>query len=131
MPSGTTFHPTVAVIGASRDRRKYGNKSVRAHRQQGYLVFPINPHAGEIEGLPAFASLADVPCERLDRVTMYVPPEVGITLLEEIAARSPGELWLNPGAESDEILRRARQLGLNVIQACSIVDLGVSPASFC
>lgn len=130
MTSPPAHKPTVAVVGASRDRRKYGNISVRAHRQQGYEVFPINPLADEVEGLPAFPSVADVPCERLDRVTMYVPPEVGVTLLEEIAARSPTELWLNPGSESDEIVRQARQLGLNVIQACSIIDLGVSPADF-
>ncbi len=122
--------PTVAVIGASRDRRKYGNKSVRAHLQQGYEVFPINPHAVEIEEVAAFSSLADVPRERLDRVTMYLPPEIGVTLLDDIAAKSPGEVWLNPGSESDRILRLADQLGLNVIQACSIVDLGESPASF-
>ena len=123
--------PTVAVIGASRDRQKYGNKSVRAHLQQGYDVFPINPNARKIEGIPAFPSLAHVPHEQLDRVTMYLPPEIGVTLLEDIAAKSPGELWLNPGSESDEILRLANQLDLNVIQACSIVDLGESPASFC
>lgn len=123
-------NPTVAVIGASRDRRKFGNKSVRAHRQQGWDVYPINPHADTIEGLPAFASLADVPEVRLDRVSMYVPPEVGLTLLEEIAARSPGEVWLNPGSESPRLTRRAGELGLVVIQACSIVDLGVSPGDF-
>jgi hypothetical protein len=122
--------PTVAVIGASRDRRKYGNKSVRAHRKSGYQVFPINPNTDQIEGLPAFSSLADVPPGPLDRVTMYLPPEIGVTLLPEIAARSPGELWLNPGSDSEDLLRRAGQLCLNVIQACSIVDLGESPASY-
>lgn len=122
--------PTVAVIGASRDRRKYGNRSVRAHRQQGYRVFPVNPHADQIEGLPAYRSVADVPVERLDRVTLYVPPETGIALLEAIRDKRPAEVWLNPGSESEALLQRAAELGLNVIQACSIVDLGLSPARF-
>ena len=39
--------PTVAIIGASTDRSKFGNKSVRAHLQQGYEVFPVNPKGGE------------------------------------------------------------------------------------
>jgi predicted CoA-binding protein len=118
---------TVAVVGASRDRSKYGNKSLRAHLQQGWQVFPINPHETEIEGVRAYARLADVPV-RLDRVTLYVPPEIGIALLDEIAAARPGELFVNPGAESAALLEAARARGLDPILACSIVDVGVSPA---
>lgn len=122
--------PSVAILGASRDRRKYGNKSVRAHTAQGYEVFPINPHASEIEGLTAFPSLADLPVDRLDRVSVYLPPEIGITLLVKIAAKHPAEVWFNPGSDSSELLERARALGLNVISACSIVDIGRSPVEF-
>lgn len=122
--------PTVAVIGASEDRTKYGNKSVRAHLRQGYRVFPINPHASSIEGLEVWASVTDVPAQRLDRITVYVPPEVGITLLEQMAAKQPSEVWFNPGSENDALLQRAEELGLPVINACSIVDLGASPAEF-
>jgi len=121
--------PTVAIIGASPERRKYGNKSLRAHQQAGYQVFPINPHVDQIEGLQAYASVTDIPVE-LDRVSMYVPPHVGITLLEEIAAKGCKEFWLNPGTESPELVAKARSLGLKPILDCSIVDLGLSPAQF-
>jgi predicted CoA-binding protein len=119
--------PTVAILGASRDRRKYGNKSLRAHLQQGYDVYPVNPQATEIEGLPCYPSLAAVPAAHVNRISIYLPPEVGIGLLEEIKARGADEVWLNPGSESPELLARAEQLGLDVIQACSIVDVGMSP----
>lgn len=122
--------PTVAILGASTDRSKFGNKSVRAHLQQGFEVYPINPKGGEIEGQKVYAHLADVPVDRLDRVSVYLPPQLGIKLLEEIAAKGCDELWLNPGSESDELIERANDLGLNVIQACSIVALGVSPSQF-
>ncbi len=125
-----SHEPTVAVVGASRDPGKFGNKSVRAHLAEGYTVYPVNPHADEVEGLPAYASLADVPPGPLDRVSMYVPPEVGLELLDEIATRAPRELWLNPGSESPELLDRARELGLEPIVACSIVSVGRSPAEF-
>lgn len=125
-----THQPTVAVVGASADRAKYGNKSVRAHLRQGYQVFPINPHAATIEGLPVWGSVADVPVERLDRITVYVPPEIGITLLEQFAAKQPTEVWFNPGSESEALLKRAEELGLPAIMACSIVDLGASPSEF-
>lgn len=122
--------PSVAVIGASRDRSKYGNKSVRAHLAEGYRVFPVNPHADEVEGLPCVGSLAEVPVERLDRISVYVPPAIGLTLLEEIADAGAREVWFNPGSESPELLERARALGIEPILACSIVDVGHSPGEF-
>ncbi len=117
---------TVAVIGASSDRAKFGNKAVRAFRLQGYTVYPVNPREPEIEGLPAYQSIRDVPA-RPHMVSVYVPPPVLLKLLPDIAARGCDELWLNPGAESDQVVAAAEQLGLNVIQACSIVAIGVSP----
>jgi hypothetical protein len=95
----------------------------------GYTVFPVNPKGGEIEGLPVYKTLAEVPAGKLDRISVYLPPAVGIKALDEIAARGCDELWLNPGSDSPEVVEKARSLGLNVIQACSIVDVGVSPAS--
>lgn len=120
--------PTVAIIGASADRQKYGNKSVRAHLNQGYNVYPVHPGASEIEGLSAYPSLSEVPVRDLDRISVYVPPEVGIQLLEEIQKHGAKEVWFNPGSESPDLLERARELGLNVIQACSIIAIGESPA---
>lgn len=122
--------PTVAIIGASADRSKFGNISVRAHAQQGYEVYPVNPRGGEIEGLPVAATIAEVPAEDLDRVSLYVPPAVGEQLLPAIAAKGCRELWLNPGTESDALVARARELGIRTVVGCSIVDLGVSPSDF-
>lgn len=119
--------PTVAILGASKNRNKYGNKSVRAHAAQGYEVFPINPAADEIEGLKVYQKLADIPVERLDRISVYLSPAVGLELLEEIAAANAKEVFFNPGAESEELLAKARELGIEPIQACSIVDVGMSP----
>ena len=122
--------PTVAILGASADRAKFGNKSIRAHQQQGYTVYPVNPKGGQIEGLTVYKSLAEVPAGKVDRISVYLPPQILIQVLPEIAARGADEVWLNPGSDSDEAVDAARNLGLNVVQACSIVDLGVSPAQF-
>lgn len=121
---------TVAILGASSDRSKFGNKSVRAHVQQGYDVYPVNPKGGAIEGLTAYKSLAEVPVAHLDRISVYLPPHVGLKVLDEIVAKGCDELWLNPGSDSDEVVEQARALGLAPIVACSIVDLGVSPRQF-
>ena len=120
--------PTVAILGASADRSKFGNKAVRAFLAKGYVVYPVNPKGGEVEGLPVRQSLADIPPDvKLDRISVYLPPAVGLKMLPQIVARGCKELWLNPGSESDELVAAAEKEGLNVVQACSIVDIGMSP----
>jgi len=116
-------------MGASSDRNKFGNKAVRAFREAGYEVFPVNPNEEEIEGLKAYASIKDVP-ERPKMVSVYVRPGVLVKLLPDIAAKGCDELWLNPGTESEEVIAEAERLGLNYIQACSIVGIGKSPGKY-
>ncbi|HEX7654680.1 MAG TPA: CoA-binding protein [Verrucomicrobiae bacterium] len=117
---------TAAVIGASADRAKFGNIAVRAYLQQGYTVYPVNPRESVIEGLAVYKSIGEVPA-RPQIISVYLPPPVLVKILPEIAAKGCAELWLNPGTESPEVLALAEKLGLNVIQACSIVGLGLSP----
>jgi predicted CoA-binding protein len=118
---------TVAVIGASNDRSKFGNRAVRAYRADGWDVYPVHPSAAVIEGLHAYPSILAVPVE-IERATVYLPPEVTLGVLDEIARKHVRELFLNPGAEDDAVLARAETLGLRPIQACSIVDIGRDPA---
>jgi predicted CoA-binding protein len=116
----------VVVIGASNDRRKFGNKAVRAFLRQGYDVVPVNTHETQIEGLRTYRSVLDVP-GRVDLATVYLPPEVGLEIIDDIARKGITEVWLNPGAESPELLARALALGLQPIEACSIVGIGERP----
>jgi predicted CoA-binding protein len=120
---------TVAVVGASPDRRKFGNKALRAFRDAGYHVIPINPHHAEVEGFRAYASVLDYP-DPIDMATVYVPPTIGMLVLDSLVEKGIGEVWLNPGAESDDLVERAHKLGLRPIQACSIIGIGMSPSEF-
>lgn len=120
---------TVAVVGASSDRNKFGNKALRAFKAEGYRVIPINPNEREVEGMATYASVLDVP-EQIDMATLYVQPEVGLRLLPELEQKQIGEIWVNPGADSDELLAEARRRKLNVIAACSIIAIGQNPYSF-
>jgi len=118
----------VVVLGASADRAKYGNKAVRAYSQRGFTVYPVNLKESVIEGHAVFKRLRDVPV-RPELVSVYLPPTTVLNLLPEIAAKGCDELWLNPGTESPEVLAEAERLGLNVLQACSILGVGLSPSS--
>ncbi len=120
---------TIAIIGASADRRKYGNKAVRAFRDGGWTVYPVNPKGGPVEEIPSYTSLADVPTP-LDRVSMYVPPKVGLGMIEDIVAKAPEEVFFNPGSEDPEVIEAAKAAGLNAIEACSIVNIGLRPDQY-
>ena len=111
----------VAIIGASADKAKFSNKAIHAHQRAGYDVYPVNPKEETIEGLTCYKSVLDIPVA-LDRVSLYLPPPVGVKVLDDIARKGCQELWINPGAESAELIDKAHTLGLNAIFACSFTD---------
>lgn len=120
---------TIAVVGASKSRRKFGNKCVRAYQSAGWEVFPVNPHEDEIEGLTVFRSLQDLPVP-MDRVSLYLPPVNTRALLAEMAEMSGTQVWFNPGSADRQVLEEATRAGIDVRNGCSIVDIGMSPAEF-
>jgi predicted CoA-binding protein len=103
-----------AVVGASADRAKYGNKVLRAYLKRGLAVHPVNPKAEEIEGRPAFPDLASLP-ERVRGISVITPPRVTEAVVEAAAGAGVEFVWMQPGAESDAAVRRAGELGLKVI----------------
>jgi uncharacterized protein len=122
---------TIAILGAGADRRKFGNKCVRAFQSLGHTVFPVHPKDETVEGLPVYKSILDIPAGPIDRVSVYLPEVVGVKAMEEIAQRgNVGEVWLNPGADKPAVVEKAQLLGLKVIAACSIVAFGLSPSQF-
>ncbi|MFH1278293.1 MAG: CoA-binding protein [Candidatus Eisenbacteria bacterium] len=122
----TAESKTIAIIGASTNREKYGNKAVRAWAMKGYTVYPVTPKADEVEGFKAYPSIRDIP-GNVDIVSLYVPAAVGVRLLPDIADKKAREIYVNPGAESDELMAEAKALGLNAMNACSILAIGLTP----
>jgi uncharacterized protein len=120
---------TVAVIGASPDRRKFGNKALRAFLAAGYRAIPVTPRHAEIEGEKAYPSVLDYPGD-IDMATVYVPPLIGEQVVESLAKKGIGEVWFNPGADAPEVITRARALGIRPVIACSIIGIGMSPTDF-
>src|SRR5258708_24610211 len=120
---------TVAVIGASSNRQKFGNKALRAFANKGYTVFPINPTEPAVEGHPASKSVLDVPGP-IDMATFYVPCAIGVQILDEVVKKCIPEVWLNPGANDRHMVDKARALGLKALRHCSILAIGDSPPRY-
>jgi len=117
---------TVAIIGASSNRQKFGNKALRAFEKQGYTVIAINPNEPDVEGHKTYPTVLDYPGP-IDMATVYVPAAAGVRVLDDLKQKGIAEVWLNPGADDAVVVQRARQLGLNVTQTCSIIAIGDTP----
>jgi uncharacterized protein len=113
-----------AVVGASRDRAKIGNRVLQAYLQAGRPVFPVNPGADEVEGLKAYPDLASLPAP-VHGVSVITPPHVTESIVEHAGAIGIKHIWLQPGAESAQAVARATELGMNVISGgpCILVAL--------
>ena len=116
----------IAVIGASIDRAKFGNKAVRAYKEQGNKVFPVNPKEKEIEGLKCFNSLKEIN-EQIDFASIYLPPKIGLTIVLDLKEKRIKKVYLNPGTESDELIKALNKAGIIPILECSILALGRNP----
>ncbi|WP_306591646.1 CoA-binding protein [Geothrix sp. 21YS21S-4] len=114
-----------AVVGASSDRSKFGNKVLRCYQEHGKEVYPINPRAEELEGLKAYPSLAALPV-KVPAISVITPPAITEQVVRDAAAAGVKHVWMQPGAESDAAIRTAESLGLSVIAGgpCLLVVLG-------
>jgi len=114
-----------AVVGASADREKYGNKVLRAYLQAGRRAFPVHPTAAEIEGQKVYPDIASLP-EPVHGISIVTPPAVTEKIVAQAAAAGIRYLWMQPGAESPAAIRRAEELGITLIHSgpCALVEQG-------
>ena len=116
---------TFAVVGASQDRSKYGNKVLRVYQQNNLTAFPVNPRVEQVEGLTAYPDLASIP-EKVHGVSVITPPKVTEAVVEQAGELGIKNIWMQPGSESPAAVARAEELGMNVIAGgpCLLVVLG-------
>ena len=117
---------SIAIIGASANREKFGNKAVRAYLEKGWKVFPVNPKETEIEGISCFASISSISVKP-ERTSIYLPSKITISIIPELKKAGIKEVVLNPGAESEELITELKKAGIRPLLFCSIRAIGVNP----
>jgi predicted CoA-binding protein len=111
---GFLAKPALAIVGASRTGRKFGNMAMRELRSRGYRVYPIHPIAESIDTVPCYASFEKLP-EKVDALLVVVPPIAAIDVVREAAAAGVRYVWLQQGSESEDLIKLCRDLGLTVV----------------
>ncbi len=110
-----------AVVGASQDSLKFGNRVFRSLLRAGYTVYPVNPKGGEIEGVRVYSSLADLP-QLPDVVDTVVPPAVTEQTVRDMYELGLTRVWMQPGSESQAAVAYCEQHGMQAVyQACAMV----------
>ncbi len=114
-----------AVIGVSADPTKFGHRCYACYLRHGRTAYPVHPRLETVLGHRVYPHLADVP-EPVEAVSIITPPAVTEQVMGEVIAAGVRHVWMQPGAESVEAIRRAREAGLNVIAGgpCLLVELG-------
>jgi len=117
--------PVFAVVGASTNREKYGNKVLRSYLQRGRAVHCVHPSETAIEGVPCVRSIGDLP-DGVEALSIITPPPITERIVREAADKGIRRLWMQPGAESPAALKLCEELGLAVIAGgpCVLVLLG-------
>jgi hypothetical protein len=110
-----------AVVGASQDTSKFGYKVYWSLRNAGYIVYPVNPRGGELEGALVYPTLADLP-ELPEVVDLVVPPPVTEQVVREAHQLGISRIWMQPGAESQQAIDFCREQGMSVVyDECAMV----------
>jgi predicted CoA-binding protein len=109
-----------AVIGATDNAEKYGNRIFKNLTKRGYEVYPVNPNLKEIEGAKCYPTLADVPV-KVDVVDFVVPPRVTESTLKECKKLGLTNIWLQPGSESDAAIAFCHDNNLKVVYGTCVM----------
>ncbi len=103
-----------AVVGATDNPEKNGNRIFKNLKNRGYEVYPVNPKLDEIEGSKVYHTLSDIP-EKVDVVDFVVPPPVTEEILKECKKLGLTRIWLQPGAESEQAIQYCVDNGMKVL----------------
>ena len=92
----------IALVGASNEPKKYGNKILLDLVSKGYNVVPINITEDTIAGIKTYKNVLDLK-ESPSIINFVVPPKIGFEITKELVENNYDNFWYQPGAESKEI----------------------------
>lgn len=110
----------IAVVGASRDPKKYGHQVYRDLKEAGYKVYPVNPNADEILGDKCYPDLESLPTKP-NVVDIVVPPKVTEEIVKTCKELGITKVWMQPGSESEGAINFCKENAIDCIHGLCIM----------
>jgi hypothetical protein len=111
---------SLAVVGVSRNARKFGNTIYRTLKAKGYRVFAVNRNAETIEGDPCYHCLAALP-EKVGGVVLCVPPQQAEQVVREAFESGVQRIWFQQGSDSYAATRYCERSGMSAVSGQCIL----------
>jgi len=114
-----------AVVGASSNKSKFGNKVLRCYLQHKMKVFPVNPNEEKIADILCVKKISDL-SDDVKSISIITPPSVTEKIVDEAILKGIENIWMQPGAESELAIEKCKQHHISVIAQgpCILVELG-------
>lgn len=112
---------SVAILGASDDKSRYSYMAFDLLKNLGHTAIPIHPRVSEIEGVKVFPDLKSAP--KAHTLTLYINPELQKKMIDDILSYAPKRVIFNPGTENPLLKEKLDQLGIETVEACTLVML--------
>lgn len=119
---------TLAVVGVSKKKNKFGSMAYKELKEKGYRVFPVNPGIDDFEGEKCYHSLRELP-QAVGGAVVVVPPQAAEQVVRDAAAAGIRRIWLQQGAESPEAIALCKENGIDVVHGHCIL-MFAAPAAF-
>ena len=118
----------LAVVGVSRDSKKFSNAAYRVLKDRGYTVYAVNPYAERVEGDRCYPAVKDLP-EQVGGALVMLPPEKTEQVLPEIAKAGIKNVWIQQLSETAKAIEFCREQGINVVHGECII-MFAEPVAF-
>ena len=112
----------VLVVGASENPSRYSNKAILKLKENNHEVFAFSDSPGEVAGIEISTKF---PEKEMDTLTLYLSSKNQKQYYNNIINSNPKRIIFNPGAENEELSIIARQKGIEVMNACTLVMLSI------
>lgn len=121
----TEKNAPITILGLSNDPSRYAYKAAQRLQESGYSNLKgVHPSGETVLGVKVVKSISDI-SEPIDTLTLYVNPLKLDTMFEAILKAKPKRIIFNPGTEHPALMKSAKQKGIQVLEACTLVLLSI------
>lgn len=105
---------SIAVVGVSRDKKKFGYAAYNGLKNKSYDVFPVNPNVDMIDSEKCYANLSSIK-NKPDGVLLVVPPKQSEAVVREAADLGIKSIWFQQGSSSEAAIKFCKEKAMSVV----------------